>query len=337
MQAADLDTSPLLQPYTGVTVYTINAAGNRVGYSAGVVDGESAGRVLDVECPWPTQQMADALYNKVCPEIDGIRSGYRYQPYDAAGALLDPAAELGDGVTIGGVYSILATQSTDHASGAAADIGAARTDDIDDEYPYKNPIERSIAALGQASASLQIDVDAIIGQVTDDYGRWTMLTINSQGVVITGSSGGAVEINGGQLKAGTVTADDIVANALISAPTIYGAEYLSSGGKSKLELAEADPYGTQNERPALIWSNAGVDSHQIAEAYDIAGQILRLDMYGDYVASYWGSDEFAYKSLKIATNVELESGILLSSASYGYVEPTQPGLANGQLYIQLIS
>ena len=58
--------------------------------------GNDTGRTLTISCPWGTQAMADNILASL--------EGYQYQPYEAQNALLDPAAELGDGLTVNGVY-----------------------------------------------------------------------------------------------------------------------------------------------------------------------------------------------------------------------------------------
>ena len=96
--------------------------------------GDDTGRTLEVSCPWGSQAMADSILAKV--------SGIDYQPYEASDALIDQAAEIGDGITLGGVYSVLAQSSISLDKQCAANIAAPYNDEIDDEYPYKTPEQR---------------------------------------------------------------------------------------------------------------------------------------------------------------------------------------------------
>ena len=96
--------------------------------------GDDTGRTLEVSCPWGSQAMSDSILAKV--------SGIDYQPYEASDALLDQAAEIGDGITLGGVYSVLAQSSISLDKQCAANISAPYNDEIDDEYPYKTPGQR---------------------------------------------------------------------------------------------------------------------------------------------------------------------------------------------------
>ena len=96
--------------------------------------GDDTGRTLEASCPWGSQAMADSILAKV--------SGIDYQPYEASDALLDQAAEIGDGITLGGLYSVLAQSSISLDKQCAANISAPYNDEIDDEYPYKTPEQR---------------------------------------------------------------------------------------------------------------------------------------------------------------------------------------------------
>ena len=64
--------------------------------------GTDSGRTLRLTCPWGTPEMAQNI-------LESIR-GFQYQPYTAEGAMLDPAAELGDGVTANNVYGGIYTK-----------------------------------------------------------------------------------------------------------------------------------------------------------------------------------------------------------------------------------
>ena len=96
--------------------------------------GDDTGRTLEVACSWGTQAMANSILAKVS-DVD-------YQPYAAVDALLDPAAEIGDGVSIAGIYSVIATSAITFDKMCEADISAPYMDEIDDEYPYKTPEQR---------------------------------------------------------------------------------------------------------------------------------------------------------------------------------------------------
>ena len=67
--------------------------------------GTDEGRTLEASNPWATQDMADSILAAVV--------GYQHQPFSATDAVLDPAAEIGDAVTIGGLYGAIDPMSTE--------------------------------------------------------------------------------------------------------------------------------------------------------------------------------------------------------------------------------
>lgn len=101
------------------------------------------GRTLKVEIPWGTQRNADILLSTI--------SDYRYQPFTASKVYLDPAAELGDGVTIGGTSAVLCSQEISLGSLTASTISAPEDEELDHEYTYKTKQERQAARTAAAT------------------------------------------------------------------------------------------------------------------------------------------------------------------------------------------
>ena len=125
-RAVSLDTAPKFEAYTGVRLWYDD--------EQFFFAGDETGRVLEADNPWATQSMAESVLASI--------SGYSYQPFEAGSAILDPAAELGDGVNVGGVYGPLASITTRFDAMCAADIAAPADEEIDHEYPYLSPAER---------------------------------------------------------------------------------------------------------------------------------------------------------------------------------------------------
>lgn len=95
-----------------------------------VTAGDDTGIELSANCPHATQAMVDAILAQV--------KGYQYQMYSADDANLDPAAELGDGVTVNGIYSVI-SRIDDDGSGYAS-ISAPGEEEQKDEYPAAGPM-----------------------------------------------------------------------------------------------------------------------------------------------------------------------------------------------------
>lgn len=95
--------------------------------------GNDTGFELVADCPHATQVMVNAI-------LAGVR-GYQYRMFTADDAGLDPAAELGDGVTANGMYSVLSRISED-GSGFPS-ISAPGEAELEDEYPAAGPMTQA--------------------------------------------------------------------------------------------------------------------------------------------------------------------------------------------------
>lgn len=177
--------------------------------------GDDTGRTLEVSCPWGSQAMANSILAKV--------RGIEYQPYEARDALLDPATEIGDGITLGGVYSVLAQSYVSLDKQCAANISAPYTDEIDDEYPYKTPDQRKTERqLAQTRSLIAKTAEEIKLEVQGLDGKYTKLSQTVDGFTFEDESG-TVYIDGGAIKANSVTADQIDAtNLKVAAANITG-------------------------------------------------------------------------------------------------------------------
>lgn len=146
------DSAPEFDGYTKV-VMTVS---EDVEYSAGV----DTGRTLTLECPWGTQAMADNI-------LESIR-GFKYQPYTATDAILDPAAELGDGITANNVYGGIYTMSTRFGPQCRATVSAPSEEELDHEYPYVPKQERKTTRkLYQLSSELTVQAGLISAEVSE--------------------------------------------------------------------------------------------------------------------------------------------------------------------------
>lgn len=119
--------------------------------------GNDSGRTLSLSCPWGTQKLADDILNRI--------RGFQYQPYQAKGAQLDPAAELGDAVTLDNVYGGIYTQDITFGSSFTSDISAPEDEEIDHEFPYQPKQNREIKRqTAELRSSLKVNADAIVAE-----------------------------------------------------------------------------------------------------------------------------------------------------------------------------
>ena len=161
-RAQQLDISPEFEPYSGVEILTgaKDEQGNEIVYTAG----DASGRVLTISNPWGTQAQAENILNSI--------RGFTYQPYTARAALLDPSAELGDGVSVNDVYSGIHTMSRKFSSLMDADISAPQSEDIDHEYPFESKQNREFTRRFSAMESeLAINSSEISAKVSATGGE----------------------------------------------------------------------------------------------------------------------------------------------------------------------
>lgn len=145
----------LLQPFSGVKVwynrqnsYVDTSVGGETqkievenAYFAGTTDG----RVLELDCPWGTQVMANAILAQI--------DGFCYQGAIVEGAQMTPAAELGDPVICDGVGFRLSAVSVTYTGDYLPTISAPADEEVDYEYHYETPTERKLnrtVALGDS-------------------------------------------------------------------------------------------------------------------------------------------------------------------------------------------
>lgn len=188
-QAESLSISPQLDAYKGVIVTagtTTNADGDTipVQYTAGDVSGNT-GRVLEVECPWGTQGMADTI-------LASIRN-YAYQPLEAANSLLEPTAELGDSVMVNGYIGMVAKQDLTFSRLMQSNVAAPHDEEIDHEYQYmsgseEHKTQRQLASKLDASGGLSQSCswELTPASWTVKVNNRDIFTIDSHGAYIRG-------------------------------------------------------------------------------------------------------------------------------------------------------
>lgn len=218
----DFSSSPAFRAFSRVTLWVDD---NNC-YTAG----DDTGRTLEADCPWATQSICDDVLSKV--------NGYQYVPFTAMDAMLDPAAEIGDGVTANGRYSVISSIEATFDPMFTATVQAPADEELDHEFPYKSSstrsFERKLAQTRAAitvkadeimekvedelkglSSSINVKLDSIKLEVTTESGTSSISllgggTIDLTGfVTFTGLAGGTTTIDGGCIKTGTIDADRI--------------------------------------------------------------------------------------------------------------------------------
>ncbi len=212
--AGGLETAPQLDPVTKV----ILLVDDENYYEAGA-DG---GRTLEITCPYGSQEMANNILASL--------SGYQYQPAQATDALMDPAAEFGDAITVDGVYTVIADMGITFDALMTSDVGAPGQEEIESEYPYlsqqtteanrklaetrslisktSEEIKMEVAnEIEQLSTSITIQIDNITQRVNGLDGEFTEVSTTLDGLTIKDSTGET------KIKGSSVETDTLIVNA----------------------------------------------------------------------------------------------------------------------------
>lgn len=194
-----------------------------------VTAGDDTGMELMADCPHATQAMVNAILAQV--------RGLEYQMFSAEDARLDPAAELGDGITAGGLYSVV-SRIDDDGSGYSG-VSAPGEAELEDEYPAGGPVtqafNRRIAKTNSRitktaeeirlevanevdglSAAIDIKLDSIESAVRGVDGQVSTLKQYVDGITLdvsNGSTSSTVTLKSGGI---TITSQTIQMNGLVT-------------------------------------------------------------------------------------------------------------------------
>lgn len=229
----------------------------------------ASGRTLTLYSPWGVQTGKNVAQN-----VYNIVHGYVYRPFNAENAIIDPALQLGDGVTVNGVTSVLNVINSDFGRAFTANISAPQDDEVDHEYPFTDrntrEVER-IAATTQASLVVmadqieaKVDSDELSSAITQSageilstvsnnyYNKQTSvsitpngLTVNSDGSItlsagaeFTVSSGNfSIDENGNVYIRGTLSAAEVYASNLVYSGQYGYGGYIAAGAISDANKA----------------------------------------------------------------------------------------------------
>lgn len=199
--------------------------------------GDDSGKTLELECPWASQAMANSILAKI--------KDYDYQPLEADNALLDPASEIGDAVTVGGYRSVLAQINTTFNNACAATISAPGSDEVDDEYPYKSherrEMERELARtrslISKTSEEILLQVEGIAddleGQISSISVKLDSITLS----VSNGSTSSTIELKAGET---TISSETIQMDGLVTFTGLSSGTTTVDGACIKTGQIDAD-------------------------------------------------------------------------------------------------
>ena len=287
------DFSPGIESKPITKVELLDENGDIVG-----VAGTDSGKTLTAQNPDGTNEMAQAILAKV--------SGYTHIGYEGQNAMLDPAAEIGDAVTVTGHYVPIVSTDSIFDSLLAVNISAPDADELDDEYPYKSKTQRQIERNMAVTRSLITkSAEEINLEIQGVDGRVSALQLTLDGVTITGSDG-VTRIKGGMIQANSVTATQIDAtNLKVKAANITGTLTI---GQLPDTVAESTDIPT---KVSQLWNDNGYQT-ETGVTTIIDGRVTT-----DYVNALGITAQY------VSANAVLADGITLNGMfhvpGYGYI------------------
>lgn len=273
--------------------------------SNAITAGDDSGLEITATCPHATQEMVNALLSQL--------QGYQYQSFTADAANLDPSAELGDGVTVSGVYSTLSRLDDDGEG--FPDISAPGEVALEEEYPAAGPMTqefnrqiaqtRSLISKTSEEILLQVyDLGDQVSSISTKLGSITLTvqngstsstiklmagsaeissqTIQMNGLVtFTGLQNGTTTIDGACIKTGTIDADRLNLTGSITFGDLSSSVQNDiNDAYSMARQAQSDASSAQSTVES--WSYGGttyIDGTQI-----MTGTVRASTLEGGYIA-----------------------------------------------------
>ena len=297
--------------------------------------GDDTGMEVIASCPHATQPMVNALLQTM--------KGYQYQAYEAGAANIDPAAELGDGVTVGGIYSPLSKLSDDGRGYAG--ISSPGEAEMEDEYPAEGYITQEFnRKIAETRTTITKTSEEIMLKVEGIDGKYTEVKTTLDGLTVTDASG-TTKINGSSIKTD---------NLYVDAANIKGtltADQIQTGSIRVGDLKDGSNYATKT----YVDNNAGLNANEVNSAiatYIDGTSITAQKLRGQTVELLANSNTKVGELSLVETTVDygigiktIYGGIKLESATNVYLKASGAyggfitlsnnivSLGGGELYI----
>ena len=224
-----------------------------------ITAGDDTGREIIADCPFATQEMVNAILSRL--------KGYQYHAYTASDAGIDPAMELGDAVTVGGIYSVV-SRIEDDGTGYPS-IAAPGEAELEDEYPSVGPVTqtfnrqisetRSLISktseeillkveneLEGLSSSFSVQLQQIQSQVTGLNGQVSSITQKVDNITLSvsnGSTSSSISLSVGGV---VVSSQNIQMNGLVTFTGLANGTTTIDGACIKTGTIEASRIDTDS-------------------------------------------------------------------------------------------
>lgn len=181
--AETANQAPVFAPYSKVIIHAgLSPDGeSEIVYTAG----NDTGRTLELNNEWGTQAMANNILARI--------KGFQYKPFDASNAMVDPSVELGDGITVKGIYSGIFVQATRFNQLMASDVSAPVDEEIEHEYGFESQTNRAFtrmvaqtkSGIHQNAEEISVQVESIRYDAFDTENTQSLasrITVNANGI-----------------------------------------------------------------------------------------------------------------------------------------------------------
>ena len=308
--------------------------------------GNDSGYVMTIDCPYGTQEMVNDLLAKA--------KGFEYQGFTAEQVILPPETELGDGVTVAGVYGMIARRSFKFTPGMTSNVEAPRELEVQHEYKYSSPqqrkTERQIAetrstftktaeeitlrvdGIDDNVAALQVSLDGVRSEVSGKIDGSTAQSLINQSIgtielsVSSGTGGSTFTLKSGSTTLSTDTLDLHV--KAVNIDGTLSANQIQTGSIYVSDLADGSSYATKN----YVLNNAGLSASEVdsaIETYIDSTSITAETLRGrtvELLASNSlrvGSIELVYTSTGNGVGIYTDQGgIIIESAGNVFIAST---------------
>lgn len=296
------DFAPGIESKPITKVELLNENGDIVG-----VAGNDSGKTLTAQNPDGTNEMAQAILAKV--------SGYTHIGYEGQNAMIDPAAEIGDAVTVSGHYVPIVSTDSIFDSLLAVNISAPDSDELDDEYPYKSPTQRQIERnMAKTRSLITKTSEEIMLKVEDIDGKYTELKTTVDGVTITDQSG-TTKIKGSSIETDSIAADAISADQVNLTGAITWSD-LSAAAQQRVDSGKGE------DNPGYIQPTY-IDSAKIVSPSIYGGLFYATGQGKDSGAAYYiydGADIDRYGNVTLGNKIGF---ISYDTSGTGYDAPNR--------------
>lgn len=223
--------------------------------------GDETGTVIEQDCPYASQEMANNLLTTL--------QGYSYQGLEANGARVSPIAELGDGITVGGLYTQLAYQNIRFSTGEVMDVAAPGSDETLHEYKTEGETTKQFThqiaetrslisktseeillqvenELQGLSSSFSVQLQQIQSQVTGLNGQVSSITQKVDNITLSvsnGSTSSSISLSVGGV---TVSSQTIQMNGLVTFTGLANGTTTIDGACIKTGTIEASRIDTDS-------------------------------------------------------------------------------------------